>query len=259
MSLSWLSVERLVAAAALGQLAVLVLAARYARNQVEEARRLREAGQQLQEAEARPYVVVDFELGARTPFINLVVANLGKTAARNVHIEVVPPFESSLDARVPVLVGKLKLFTEGIGSLVPGKRIVFPFDVLHQRSKELPTAYRVRLQYEGERGLLPPDEQWLDLELYWNMLSVDRDTIHDVSKTLTKLLRRFEEWSAGPEGGLLVLSPDDKRRRDGEFLAWVEEERAAEQAAFDGQPSSNGRVRLAGRLLEVLGRLRRQL
>jgi len=259
VSLSWLSAERLVAAAALGQLAVLVLAARYARNQVEEARRLREAGQQLQEAEARPYVVVDFELGDRPPFINLVVTNLGKTAARNVRIEVDPPFESSLDAKVPVPVGKLKLFTEGIGSLVPGKRIVFPFDVLHQRSKELPTAYRVRLRYDGERGPLPADEQWLDLELYWNMLSVDRDTIHDVSKTLTKLLRRFEQWSAGPEGGLLVLSPDDKRRRDGEFFAWVEEERAAEQAALDGQPSSNGGVRLAGRLLEVLGRLRRQL
>jgi hypothetical protein len=259
VSLSWLSAERLVAAAALGQLAVLVFAARYARNQVEEARRLREAGQQLQEAEARPYVVVDFELGDRPPFINLVVTNLGKTAARNVRIEVDPPFESSLDAKVPVPVGKLKLFTEGIGSLVPGKRIVFLFDALNQRPKELPTAYRVTLRYDGERGPLPADEQHLSLEVYYNVLSVDRDTVHDVSKTLTKLLRRFEQWSAGPEGGLLVLSPDDKRRRDGEFFAWVEEERAAEQAALDGQPSSNGGVRLAGRLLEVLGRLRRQL
>jgi hypothetical protein len=87
------------------------------------------------------------------------------------------------------------------------------------------------------------------------MLSVDRDTIHDVSKTLAKLLRRFEQWSAGPEGGLLVLSPEDKRRRDGEFLAWVEEQQAAEQAAAD----RNSRVRLAGRLLQVVGWLRRRL
>ena len=259
LPVDWLSAERLVAAAAFGQLAVLILAARYARNQVEEARRLREAGQQLQEAEARPYVMVDFELGDRPPFINLVVANLGKTMARNVRIEVDPSFESSLDAKVPVPVGKLKLFTEGIPSLAPGKRIVVLFEVLHQRPKELPTAYLVTLRYDGERGPLPADEQWLDLELYRNLLSVDRDTIHNVSKTLTKLLRRFEQWSAGPEGGLLVLSPDDKRKRDGEFLAWVEEEQAAEQAEADGHAAGNGRVRLASRLVEVVGRLRRQL
>jgi hypothetical protein len=81
LSVGWLSAERLVAAAAIGQLAVLILAARYARNQVAEARRLREAGQQLQEAEARPYVIVDFELGDRPPFIYLVVTNLGRTMA----------------------------------------------------------------------------------------------------------------------------------------------------------------------------------
>ena len=259
MSLEWLSAERLVAAAAVGQLAVLVFAARYARNQVAEARRLREAGQRLQEAEARPYVVVDFELGDRPPFINLVVTNLGKTAARNVRIEVDPPFESSLDAKVPVPISKLKLFTEGIPSLVPGKRIVFLFDTLNQRPKELPTAYGVTLRYDGESGPFPADEQHLNLEVYYNMLSVDRYTIHDVSKTLTKLLRRFEQWSAGPEGGLLVLSPEDKRKRDGEFLAWVEEQQAAEQTAADGHASKDGRVRLARRLLDVIGRLRRQL
>jgi hypothetical protein len=143
--------------------------------------------------------------------------------------------------------------------LVPGKRIVFLFDTLNQRPKELPTAYRVTLRYDSERGPLPADEQHIDLEVYRNVLSVDRDTVHDVSKTLTKLLRRFEQWSAGPEGGLLVLLPEDKHRRDGEFHAWIEEQQAAEQAAADSQASRNGRVRLAGRLLEVVGRLHRQL
>lgn len=127
LPVEWLSAERLVAAAALGQLAVLIFAARYARNQVEEARRLREAGQQLQEAEARPYVMLDFELGDRPPFINLVVANLGKTMARNVRIEVDPSFESSLDAKVPVPVGKLKLFTEGIPIPSAGQADRAPF------------------------------------------------------------------------------------------------------------------------------------
>ena len=39
---------------------------------------------------------------------------------------------------------------------------------------------------------------------------------------------------------------------------WVQEEPAAEQAAAEGRASRSGRVRLAGRLLKTVGRLRRQ-
>ena len=39
---------------------------------------------------------------------------------------------------------------------------------------------------------------------------------------------------------------------------WVDKEQVTEQAAADNQASRSGRVRLAGRLLEAVGRLRRQ-
>jgi hypothetical protein len=80
--LEWWTVERVVALATTGQLLVLVAAALYARAQVREARELRRD-------EARPYVVVDLEPD-RPPFMNLVVANLGRTMARNVRIETDP-------------------------------------------------------------------------------------------------------------------------------------------------------------------------
>jgi hypothetical protein len=124
----WWTAERLTAAAIVGQLvvfagqlAVLVAAAWYAsnqvkgiRDQVDEARELRESqarqAQELREAErelrkdeTRPYVVVDFERD-RAPLVNLVVANTGRTMARNVRIEVEPPFDSSVyrDGPVPL-------------------------------------------------------------------------------------------------------------------------------------------------------------
>jgi len=181
---------------------------------------------------------------------------LGKTMARNVRLVFDTPLQSGFDEEVSVPVAELKMFAEGIPSLPPGKRIVFLFDSTVERPKELPSAYRVTLYYEGERGPLPPEELLLDLDLYRNLLSVRRDTIHQVSETLKRMERRMNAWTASLGGGLLVVSPDDKRRRDEEIVAELEEERAAEQSA-DGQGSANGRARLAGRLLKVVRRLRR--
>jgi hypothetical protein len=218
---SW-TAERVVALATAGQLLVLVAAALYARAQVKEARELRQE-------QARPFVVVDFE-PEQSPFMELVVANLGKTMARNVRIKVEPPLKSSLDTAGPVPVAKLKMFTEGIPSLAPGKRMVTLFDsMIDRKDLNLPNSYQVQLSYEWDGGDPIIDTQRLDLDLYRYRMSVTRHTIHDVNKTLDKIHRLLDKWSAGFEGGLLVLSPEDKRQRDGEFRAWVEEERAAEQ------------------------------
>ena len=194
--------------------------------QVRQAKKLREG-------QARPFVVVDFEPGD-APIMNLVVANVGRTMARNVRIEVDPPLESGQDRSWPVPLGKLKLFTEPIPSLAPGKRIVLLFDLLHSRPDTLPSSYEVRLTYEWEGGKPLTDVQRLDLDLYRNLVAVRRDSIHHVNETLKKIVQRFDRWTAGHDG-LLVLSPEDRRRRNEEVMAEMEERRAAKRAAADGQ------------------------
>jgi len=157
-----------------------------------------------------------------------VVANFGKTMARNVRIKVEPPLKSSVDTAVPV--AKLKMFTEGIPSLAPGKRMVTLFDsMIDRKDLNLPGSYQVQLSYEWDGGDPITDTQRLDLDLYRYRMSVTRHTIHDVNKTLDKIRQLLDKWSAGFGNGLLVLSPEDKRQRDGEFRSWVEEERAGEQ------------------------------
>jgi hypothetical protein len=256
------SAEEWLVAAAWATVVIYLVLGVFAWIQVLQAKKLRESqalqARELREAEARPYVVVDFEPD-RVPFVNLVVANLGRTMARNVRVEADPPFDSSVYRSGPVPLAKFKLFSEGIPSLAPGKRIVLLFDQMLDRADAgLPESYRVRLTYEWDGGQLPSEELRLDLELYRPLRRVTPETIHDVSKTLTKIGRQLEKWSAGAGGGLLVLSPEDKRRRGEEFRAWVEEERAAEQAPADGHPDGNGRPRLAGLLVEAVGRLRRR-
>jgi hypothetical protein len=244
--LDWLSAERVVALATMGQLIVLVVAALYARAQVREARELRKD-------EARPYVMVDFEPD-RSPLVNLVVANLGRTMARNVRIEVDPPFDSSVYRSGPVPLAKFKLFSEGIPSLAPGKRIVLLFDQMLDREKlQLPDSYRVRLSYEWDGGEPLSEELRLDLDLYRPLRRVQLGTVHDLSETLNKIRQQLEKWSAGTGGGLLVLSPEDRRRRNEAILAELKQRRTAE-----GQPAGMGRGGLLGRLLEAAGQLRRR-
>ena len=245
--LEWWSADRLVAAAAVGQLIILIAAALFARAQVREARVLRED-------QARPFVVVDLEPAQSPPLLILVVANLGKTMARNVRIEVDPPLVSTVYDSLSSPIGSLKLFTEPIPSLVPGRRIELLFDSLAARTeRELPDSYRVRLTYDGEGGRAFTDEQRLDLDLYRAMRMVWRDTVHDVSKTLKTIEGYLGRWSASG-GGLLVQSPEDRRQRIEDLLA--AQSTLAWPATTAGQGTSNGRPGLKGRLLEVVGRLR---
>lgn len=258
--LEWWTAERVVALATMGQLVVLVAAALYARAQVQqvraqvqEARDLREAEAQRREAEARPYVVMDFEPEV-PPLLYLVVTNLGRTMASNVRFEVDPPFRSSQDEQWWLPVAQIKLLTFGIPSLAPGKRHVTAFDTLFRREElGLPSTYHVRISYEGEDGQRFEDVQRLDLDLYRDLRPVQQDTIHQVSQTLKRIQRQFEKWSAGPEGGLLMLSPRDQRRRNEEALAEFKARRSPEN-----QAAGPGKVGLLGRLLQAAGRLRRR-
>ena len=113
--------------AAVGQLVILGGAAAVAIYQALEARRLRKD-------QARPFVVVDFE-PERPSVMNLVITNVGKTMARNVRIAADPPFESSQDESHPMSLAQLKIFTDGIPALAPGKRIALLFDLLNRRPR----------------------------------------------------------------------------------------------------------------------------
>jgi hypothetical protein len=250
--LEWWTAERVVALATAGQLAVLLIAAWYARRQVAEARELRKAEARRREAEARPYVVVDFEPEV-PPLLYLVVTNLGRTMASNVRFEVDPPFRSTQDEHWGLPVGQIRLLTSGIPSLAPGKRHVTAFDTLFDREKlGLPSCYRVRVFYDGEDGQSFTDTQRLDLDLYRDLRPVRRDTIHEVSETLKQIERRMTGWSSRLDR-LLFRTPDEVQRRHEGIEAGL-----AEQSEPNSHAAGNGRARLAGQLVEAVGRLRRR-
>lgn len=132
----------------------------YAVKQVGEARRLREA-------QARPFVIVDFE--PTSWLLQLVVRNIGQTAAYDVSMTFNPPLDSSLPK--PHAWQESSAFTEGIPLLPPHRKIRVAFDSVYGRYEEkssLPMRYDVALTYRGPDRRAKPhrDHYVLDLNVH---------------------------------------------------------------------------------------------
>jgi hypothetical protein len=97
------------AAGAWATVALYIVLAIYAVKQVGEARRLREE-------QARPFVVVDFDVNF---LMKLRIENVGRTVARNIRMKFSPTLSSSM--RQPWPWERSPLFSEGIPTLAPGK------------------------------------------------------------------------------------------------------------------------------------------
>jgi hypothetical protein len=193
-----------------GQLLLLVVAAVYARSQLSEARELRDA-------QIRPFVVIDLDSPQR-PFVELVVKNIGTTMARDVRFDFDPVPASTMKR---TSLDHLKMYSEGIATLPPGKEIRTLFDNAITRFKaELPDVYRVQVSYKDHEGRRSFEESIdLDFGIYWNRASVTRHGLHEIHKQLDSISTELSKWTAHSGGGLLRVSPADQRRRMKEMEA----------------------------------------
>jgi hypothetical protein len=201
------SVETLTAVILGAQFLVLIAAAVFANRQVREARRSREE-------ESRPFVVVDFE--AKKGMFYVVVTNTGRTIARDVRFKFEPALAGTLDREGdnPWSLASLKMFSDGIPSLPPGKRIATLFDSSFQRTREeWPDAYEVEIEYaDASRKRRFSERILLDLGIYWGLMLVEEKGVHDLHKRLEELVREAKRWGASG-GGLLVLTPSELSAR----------------------------------------------
>jgi hypothetical protein len=232
--------EEVAALAAAGQFGVLAIAAAVARRQTGEARLLRQA-------QSRPYVVVD--LRVEDTFIYLEVANVGKTMAEDVRFEFTPALESTMRSD-DLHIKHLSLFSEGIPSLAPGKKLETIFDQFPAREGigRLPDRYVVRVTYESPilktrqgwrlRPARYTDTMTLDLAVYRNLMHLNRRSLHDVHERLKEISDTLKSMRASG-GGLLTRTPRDVKRQFEEFQARRQKQRAPAAAAssIDRAPS----------------------
>lgn len=150
--------------------------------QLREARRTRED-------QSRPFVVVDIQPGtAWYNAFNLVVENIGKTLAKDVHIRFDPPIATTLDQYD--LAGSV-ILQEGIPWMPPGRRIVALFDLSHQRLKsDLPMRYDVTVQYSDARGKRQgPLNYVIDLSYLFGLQRLGEYGMHDAAKALREMAK----------------------------------------------------------------------
>lgn len=193
---------RTSAVAVVVQTAIVLAAALFAKRQLDEARETREA-------QSRPFVVVDFDVFRDRGIVYLTITNMGTTLARNVRLTFDPGLESSIDDERSTF-SKLRILTDGVPTLAPGREIPIVFDFFAVRPDELQDAYTVTVTYDDDRGRPLRDEIALDLGMYRNIEYIDRKTIHDVHGQLKQIVETLHRWNADV-GGLLVKTPDDER------------------------------------------------
>jgi hypothetical protein len=191
----WPAVAAWAAWATVGIYTVLGL---FAWRQVREARKLREA-------QARPFVVVDFEPGF---LVYLTVENLGRTMARDVRISFDKPLETSLQGRPEI--DESPLFREPIPALPPGKKIRVLFDQFNDRlNAKLPLAYEVTLRYRGPAGKKPlTDTYRLDLGMYLGSQLPPKGLAELVTEA-ENIRKEIGKWK---DSGILVHATDQRRQ-----------------------------------------------
>lgn len=137
---------------------------------------------------AQPYIVVSLEPHEQVPWImELVVRNLGQTAATNVKIS----FNQS-----PARAQKKEedehdhlLLPRSFPVLVPGQRWGTTWDSIFERHKSgLPNRYEVTITYLGIDGKTQPAKKYvIDWDTYFSRGHLDVKTLHHVAKELSEI------------------------------------------------------------------------
>jgi hypothetical protein len=194
---NWTAVAAWAALATVGIYVVLGL---FAWRQVHEARKLREE-------QARPFVIVDFDVGF---LVYLTVENIGRTMALDVMIEFDNPLESTLPGR-PEL-DESPLFRGPIPALPPGKKIRVLFDQFNARvNAGLPLGYDVKLGYRGPTGWTRWEEVYrLDLGMYVGSQPAPKG-IPELVAEVENIRKEIEKWKGGGLRGLLVHTTDQRQ------------------------------------------------
>lgn len=218
-------IQAAIAGATSAQALVLIAGAAFAKSQLDEARTLRRD-------QTRPYVVIyirPHQLGRW--LCELVIENVGQTAAHDVTLSATPRLASSLDKDQPGdRVGDWSVFRDGVPTLAPGQKLVTLFDSFIQRfGSDLPRLYSVTLTYTGADQKTPyVDRHTIDFSVYEGAHYTTEKTIHHVAEAVEDLKKEVARWTDSGRG-LLVLTQSYNERLE-ERHRLIEEHRSRRHA-----------------------------
>jgi hypothetical protein len=221
--------DQWAAAAAWLTALVAVGAAAVAFVQLGEARRLRVE-------QAAPYVVVTMEPSPAAQWvIDLVIRNLGATAATDVELAITPPIERAAGERGAVLL------PETIPVLVPGQEYRTLWDTaIARKDSGLPDRYEATVTFKDSHGkAAEPLRFVLDWSPLWLRDVVTVYTEHDAAKALREINKTLKESrERGASRGLAVFVRDGDAKDARTRAEWAERQARAEDSSTDAEDSS---------------------
>lgn len=157
--------------------------------------------------QARAYVVVYFDFPEdRRQFPDLVVVNLGQTAAMDVCFSFTPRLRSSINDEIH----EVGMFAAGVPTLVPAQRLSTLFDSMLERPEEWEDAYRVSVAYSDAFGDSHNDEFVLDLGPHKKTHWIERKGLHDVHARLKGIEKEIKHLRVGFGSPMPVVTEDRK-------------------------------------------------
>jgi hypothetical protein len=225
--------------------AVAIAAAVAALRQVAEARRLRAE-------QAQPYVVAYLEESGVSRFIDLVIRNLGSTAATDVQISMEPEPERALargDGNFSPLLPK------AFPVLVPGQEWRTLFDTTMARAEsDLPKRYDARVRFKDARGRECFEFTYvLDWSLMIDRASVTIYGIHDIAKAVRDMSKVVARWKEGAGSKGIAVYVRDGDARDARMKAQLSDGDSRDPDATRGGAFAAVRRHLPRRLRRSLG------
>lgn len=163
--------------------------------------------------ETAPYVIAYFDAHAASHALYLVVKNIGKSTATNVHLR----FKPALINSHPDLLQQLTLLQDGIASVPPDYEIRTFLDITHEYfgHGDFPLRYEVEVSFEG--GLLSETmktTQTLDLSAMKGLIPLQRKDMHDLvtefisfSKESKKSSQSIQAMKDILDGGIWIANP----------------------------------------------------
>lgn len=182
------------ALAAVATLAVAIIAARYAKGQVDSARGQLEEARTLRREQARPYVVVYAITrdNISPQLVDLVIENLGTTGARDVTITSFPALVrtdgggGSQEVAVP----------EAMPFLAPRQLWRTYWDsAIARKDSGLPSRFEVTVAYTDTVGQRQQEAFVLDWRIFVGRMFPTEKTVHHVGKALEGMADTLAAWS----------------------------------------------------------------
>lgn len=146
---------------------------------------------ELSEEQARPYVVASTVLSeADRNHVDLVLQNIGHTAASNVRVTIDPPYVRAIDFGGEPFMDAY-VFKSSIPTMPPGFKLNLYLDsaAKHHQQPHHPAKYAVSVAYEDRQGKVLQDVYEIDLDIYVGILTLQVHGLHHIASSLRALAK----------------------------------------------------------------------